>query len=523
MPVASSGSAVNRVPFEIWLQVKNLVRTAESNEWYSVNRAWFEIVMNARYRVLDVADVVGDEVKLRRLSLLKDPGMAKRVRSLSISGFVLQNSLLSNIMGHWIKFPMDRNTLAILNRRLEALDSASVLDAQARLVSEVLSGLSCVSEYSVKWDYREGTQAGEIVHSALQAAILDAAWSTFGANLKKLTVSVRPERFNVVLSSEVQLALLEDLQLELLQVSGGAQALGIHDLFPDYVVSFFARANPHLETLSIQSSSNLDLSCLFHCLPPFKHIRRLLLHIFLDHDVLSDASGLGSFFAHSAQRLRHLSLSLYHAAVSAAERILPTLAMTRAFAPCLETLEVNFGMPHPVLEQTLLRELHDVFRGTRGTLHTLVLEGIALSYTDLQALVAAFADREVGDTLQRVTLSTLTLTAWHIDALAMQLPRISTLGIIFTHLSLYPDGPPEAENDCRAFFEMDLRNREYPHWELRDISIWHRSRSVDTSRWDLVKHCSACIPTISHFFGQPLPENAQTRATSRVLDALPQA
>jgi hypothetical protein len=346
---------------------------------------------------------------------------------------------------------MDRNTLSILNRRIRALDVTGVLNAEVRLISEVISGLN-VSEYSVKWDFREGIQSGELIHASLQAAILDVAWPAFGSTLKKLHVSTRPERFNAVLSSDAQLVRLEEVHLELLHPSNGAESIGIGDLFPEYVSSFFARVNPTLDVLSIQSSSNLDLSSLFHLLPSFKHLHRLLLQIFLDHGVLSDPTGLEAFFAYSALKLRHLTLSLYHAAVSSAERVLSSLAMSRARIPCLETLEINFGMPHPGLESTLQRELHNLFDGARSTLHTLVLEGIALSHPDLKTVTSAFADREAGDTLQSLTISVLTLTPPHIDTLAKNVPRLRALGIIFMHLSLVPDGPPAHEFEVRIIY-----------------------------------------------------------------------
>ncbi|KAJ7119684.1 hypothetical protein C8R44DRAFT_788706 [Mycena epipterygia] len=512
--------AVNRIPFEIWLQIRDFMGHESSSSLYSVNRTLFEIVMNARYRVLDITRLNDDVVS--RLPLVKDPGIAKRVRHLSISGLTLQNSILSTITGQRVKFPMDRNTLSVLNRRIRALDVTSVLNAQVRLISEILSGLN-VSEYSVKWDFREGIQSGELIHTSLQAAILDAVWPAFGSSLKKIYVSTRPERFNAVLSSNVHLARLEELHLELLPTSDGVQSIGIQDVFPEYVSSFFARVNPQLDTLSIQSSSSLDLSCLFHQLPSFKHLRRLFLHVFLDNGVLSDPSGLESFFAHCALKLHHLTLFLYHPAVSSVERVLPSLALARARMPCLKTLEIKFGMPYPELATTLLRELHDLFDGARNTLHTIVLEGIALSYTDLETATAAFADRSAGDTLQSLTVSVLTLTSRHIDTLAKNVRRISALGLIFTHLSLVPDGPPAPQFECREKFRSEIQEREYPDWELREISIWHHSRSVDTSRWDLVSTLLKCVPTITRFFGQPLPQLIpQTRTLTRMMGALAQ-
>ncbi|KAJ7621602.1 hypothetical protein DFH06DRAFT_1341225 [Mycena polygramma] len=509
-------SAVNRIPFEIWLQIRDLVGLADTDTLYSVNRTWFEIVMNARYRDLDITRL--NEDVLSRLPLLKDHGIAKRVRHLSICGLSLQNSLLSSITG--VKHPMERNTLSVLNRRIRALDVTGVLNPQVRLISEVIAGLS-VSEYSVKWDFREGIQSGELIHASLQAAILDAAWLAFGSTLRKLNVSTRPERFNAVLSSDVHLVRLEELHLELLPGSNGDQSIGIEEIFPEYLSSFFARVNMNLDTLSIQSSSNLDLSCLFHQLPFFKHLHRLVLQIFLDNGVLSDPSGLESFFAHSAVTLRHLTFTLYHAAVSAVERVLPSLAMARAHIPCLETLEINFGMPYPGLANTLQCELHRLFHGARSTLHTITLEGIALSHSDLKTALSAFADRDVGDTLQSLTVSVLTLTARHIDILAKNVPRITALGIVFMHLSLVPDGPPEAASQCRANFMRDIQQQEYPEWKLQDISIWHRSRSVDTSRWDLVSAFPTCIPTVTKFFGRPLPQLLLPTAVPRILAALP--
>ncbi|KAJ7139977.1 hypothetical protein C8R43DRAFT_600575 [Mycena crocata] len=448
------GAAVNRIPFEIWLQIRDFIGPADSSSLYSVNRTWFEMVMNARYQVIDITRLNEDVVS--RLPLLRDRGISKRVRHLSISGLALQTSLLGTITGQRVKFPMDRNTLSILNRRIRALDATSVLNPQVRLISEVLTSLN-VSEYSVKWDFHEGIQSAELIHSSLQAAILDVAWPAFGTSLKKLYISTRPERFNAVLSSDVRLMRLEEIYLELFHTSNGTQSIGMQD------VSFFARINPHLDTLSIHSSSNLDLSCLFRQLPSFTHLRRLLLHIFLDHGVLSDPTGLESFFAYSALQLRHLTLFLYHAAVASAERVLPSLALHRARIPCLQTLEINFGMPYPGLATTLLCELHNLFNDARGTLHTLVLEGIELSHADLEIVTSAFAERDVGDTLQSVTLSLLTLTPRHIDTLAKNLRCTSVVGIIFTHLSLVSDSPPAPESEVRLF------RLQYPIYNVHPV------------------------------------------------------
>ncbi|KAJ7027543.1 hypothetical protein C8F04DRAFT_1399470 [Mycena alexandri] len=510
-------AAVNRVPFEIWLQITDLMGPTYSNSLYGVNRTWFEIVMNARYRVLDVTTL--NEEVLSRLPLMKDPGIAKRVRTLSISGLALQKSLLSTIIGQKVKFPMDRQTLSILNRRIQALDVTGVLNSQVRLLAEIVSTLN-VTECFIKWDLREGIRSGELIHAALQAVILEVAWPAFGSKLKKLHVSVRPERFRAVLSSEVHLECLEELHLELLPASSGTRAISA---FPDHVSSFVTRLNPHLAALTIQSLLNLDLSCLFRRLPLLTHLRQLSLQVFLDH-ASGVLSGLESFFAHSSLKLRHLTLFLYHAAISSAERVLPSLAMARARIPALETLDINFGMPHPALATTLLRELHELFNGARSTLHTLRLEGIALSYTDLATLTSLLADRNSGDALQRLTISVLTLTARHIDTLARNAPHIRALGIIFMHLSLFPDGAPAAEHLCRANFKTEIGERTYPEWKLQDISIWHKSRSVDTSRWDLVSPFPACIPSITAFFGDPVPQHktSESNVVPRMLAALVQ-
>ncbi|KAJ7186996.1 hypothetical protein C8R46DRAFT_1184764 [Mycena filopes] len=507
-------SAANRVPFEIWLQIADLIGPAYSNSLYGVNRSWFEIVMNARYRVLDLT-ALNQEV-LFRLSRLKDPRVANRVRILSISGLVLQKSLLSTIMGQKVEFPMDRQALSILNRRIRALDVVDVLNPQVHLISNVVSG-SNVTEYSVKWDVREGIQSDELIHASLQAAILDVAWPAFGSTLKKLFVVTRPERFQAVLSSDIHLGCLEELHLELLHASNGGQSIAD---FRDHISAFFTRVNLNLAALTIQSSSNLDLSTLFDRLPLFTHLRELSLHIFLDHGVLSDPSGLESFFGASSLKLRHLTLCLYHAAVSSAERDLPTLALARARIPTLETLDINFGMPHPVLIDTLLHELHGVFTSARTTLTTVTLQGIALSYPDLAALTSLFAVE--GQALQSLTVSMHTLTAPHIDTLAQNAPHICALGIIFMRLSLAPDGAPAPESLCRENFATEMRARRYPAWKLADISIWHRSKSVDTSRWDLVSPFSACVPSISTFFGHPVLLARQTPsiAVPRMLAAL---
>ncbi|KAJ7711990.1 hypothetical protein B0H16DRAFT_1895217 [Mycena metata] len=510
-------AAVNRVPFEIWLQIADLMGPAYSGRLYGVNRAWFEIAMNARYRVLD-ATVLKERV-LSRLPLLREPGIAKRVQILSISGRALQGSLINTIIGHKVGFPMDRETLSIFNHRIQALNVAGVLSPQVQLLGEIAATLS-PTEYSIKWDFHEGTPSGELIHASLQAAILEVAWRAFGSGLKKLNVSVRPERFHAVLSSDVRLESLKELHLKFLNTSSGAESTAT---FPesDRVSSFFTRLNPHLATLTIHFKVDYDLSSLFHCLPLLIHLRRLSLHIFLSR-ASGVHAGLESFLAHSSLKLRHLTVVLHHADILSAEPDLPSLAMARAHIPALETLDINFGLPQPALATTLLRELHDVFNGARETLHTLRLEGIALSYADLAALTSVFADRNSGDALQSLTISVHTLTANCIDTLARNAPHIRALGIIFLYFNP-PDGPPTYTPMTPAsLFKRELGERAYPEWKLRDISIWHRKRHVDTSRWDLVEPFPACVPSITVFFGEPVPQRtvSESDVVPRMLAAL---
>ncbi|KAK7039417.1 heat shock protein 12A [Favolaschia claudopus] len=506
-------SAVNRIPFEIWLQIKELIASDDSESLYSINRAWFEIVMNSRYEVLDITKL--NDRTVSRLPLLRDSGIARRVRHLSISGMALQVSLLKSIMGEsWTEFPMQRKTLSILNRKIRTLSATNVLNDQIRLVSEIISRLT-VTEYTVKWDHVEGIQSGEIIHSSLQAAILDLTWLAFGSTLRKLHVSAVPGRFHAVVSSDVQLVCLEELHLHLLQKSSDFQFAGIQDVFPESASSFLSRVNPGLNTLSVQCSSNLDLSSIFHQLPGFKSIRRLDLKVLVDHSVLADPCGLESFFAGSSLKLRHLAMALCHRAVVFADRVISSLAMSRAVIPSLENLEIDFGMPHPELANTLLTELHSLFRGTRTTLHTIILEGIPLSLVDLKTLTSVFADGAAGDALQNLIISIQTLTVEHVAVLARNVPHIRILGIVFMRHSFVPDGPVAAASEYRTHLKAQLE-QENIQWTLHDISIWYLCRTVDTSRWDLVSLFPACFPTVKGFFGQARTEPEHPRSALAV-------
>ncbi|KAJ7021906.1 hypothetical protein C8F04DRAFT_1139725 [Mycena alexandri] len=455
-------AAVNRVPFEIWLQITDLMGPTYSNSLYGVNRTWFEIVMNARYREV-----------LSRLPLMKDPGIAKRVRTLSISGLALQKSLLSTIIGQKVKFPMDRQTLSILNRRIQALDVTGVLNSQVRLLAEIVSTLNAFGP-------------GELIHAALQAVILEVAWPAFGSKLRNYMFRCGQNDSARCCPPKYTWNVVEELHLELLPASSGTRAISA---FPDHVSSFVTRLNPHLAALTIQS---------------LVEPRLLSLQVFLDH-ASGVLSGLESFLRPLiTEAAPPHPFPVSCRPISSAERVLPSLAMARARIPALETL-LNFGMPHPALATTLLRELHEL-------------------YTDLATLTSLLADRNSGDALQRLTISVLTLTARHIDTLARNAPHIRALGIIFMHLSLFPDGAPAAEHLCRANFKTEIGERTYPEWKLQDISIWHKSRSVDTSRWDLVSPFPACIPSITAFFGDPVPQHktSESNVVPRMLAALVQ-
>ncbi|KAJ7280171.1 hypothetical protein C8J57DRAFT_120430 [Mycena rebaudengoi] len=509
--------AVDGVPFEIWLHITEFMPPAEVRSLYGVNHSLFEIAMDARYKVLDLEVYDSSGKIISKLTPLKDPAIAKRVRHLAISGLLLQKCILQTIASPKVISQIEglANTMAYLKRSLPDLDATTVSSPFVRQLSEILPTLNNVSVYTLVWDFREGMRYGDIIHRSLKTLILDVAWPAFGS-LRTLNISALPGRFSAVVSSIVSLDQLEELTLELFRPPTGSQSLGIHDAsFPESVARFFAWVNPRLETLSIKFALDFDFSCLFDQLQSFKNLRRLFLQIVLDHDgVIPDSSGLEHFFAHAALELRHLTLSLHYSAISSAHRTVRGLAMACACIPRLETLHIHFGMPRTGLSTTLLAELRSVFNGARHTLHTLVLEGISLNYDDLEAVTSIFADLGA---LRSVTLGVLTLTPSHIDLLAKNLPSIGTLGVIFSHLSLLPDGPLQPESECREHFKHELQRRKYVEWKLHDISIWHHERSTDTSRWDLVPVLATSAPSVTKYFGLDVSESQSPHSPQELL------
>ncbi|KAJ7641518.1 hypothetical protein FB45DRAFT_358902 [Roridomyces roridus] len=452
----------NRLPFEIWLHIKGFLDPTESEWLYSINSAWFQMVMDDRYRVLDLTLI--DSRVLARLPVLRDPDISKRVRHLCIS-------------------------VAALER------------AEVRLIMEIIPTLSNVSECSVVWNFR-GTQ--EAAAHALEATILPAVWATCGATLKKLDISAQASRLNKVLASNVYFSQLETFSLELLRQSES------ESIVAEAASLFFPRVNPRLTTLSIHCRRALDPSSVLNQLQLFSRLQSLTLVSYPSE--LKDPSGLETFFAHCASHLCHLKLSLSHSALSSKERGINTLHMANAHIPLLETLEIAFGCPDTRDTLSLIpSELHSLFDGARTTLHRLVLEEIALNLEDLRALTSVL----VGcDGLRSLTVSVAEFTAAHIDIIARNSHMISALGVVYVFT---------AQEKHQFEADLSLQSSTYNHWKLREISIWRWKRTVDHSRWDLVQPFATCIPTIETFFGMPVPRPGQSSRNSivpRMLEAL---
>ncbi|KAK7031500.1 polygalacturonase 3 [Favolaschia claudopus] len=478
------------LPSEIWMQIADYLPPQMVGDLYTVNSQWFDIAMNARYNQVSFAFL--NRAMLRDLDRLRDPAVARRVRTLHVHPYFVKEIMERTqepspittcrrpLPAHHHplrgKFKLarglfrdrDHRRIARGTRTSALHEFGSPADLVQTLV-DVISRLPNVTHYHIAW-------SGLHSISDFPVPFLAAA---FSPSVLQLTLEISLEKTVDLLSHTAALENLEELDL-FLRLDHTQSAETYEQILVDHLAPAINRLHSSLQKLSLRLCEPLDISPLFDSLRVLPVLDCLSLSIPMARPHLGHPSGLGNFLNRHRHSLRHLAL---RASELSGDGLMPAEdplsewindALSFVTGPVkLRTLEVSLTL-FPV-EATAM-----VLGRFARTLHSLTLTGRHLPWDRVDELLGAV--RRSGATrLSTLRLGAITLSPELIDLLAEKLPSLRRLELLVRDvvgcegdLPLYYDGPEQDDNQIGNFLsEMELRR--YPDWGLRSISLTRSS------------------------------------------------
>ncbi|KAJ7027854.1 hypothetical protein C8F04DRAFT_71270 [Mycena alexandri] len=493
------------LPSELWHQVADHIPPQLVADLYSVNRPWFEIAMNARYRQISFAFL--NRAMLRDLARLRDPAVARRVRTLHVHPYFVKEVLERSYeppqpTSRPHNYPLrgkfklaglfrDQKRLARCARTSALLEFGSPADL-VRTMVEVISGLPHVTHYHIAWSG---------LHSIdnLPTPFLTAA---FRPSVLQLTLEISLEKTVDLLGHTAALENLEELDL-FLRLDHVVPPEEYEQILVEHLAPAINRLHKSLQKFSLRLCEPLDISPLFDSLRFMPALDCLSLSIPMARPHLGHPSGLGKFLNRHRQSLSHLVL---RATELSGDGLMPAEdplsewindALSFVTGPVkLRTLEASLTL-FPIEAAAMC-----LGRFAR-TLHSLTLTGRHLPYDRVEELLGAVRRAGAGR-LHTLRLGGVTLSPELIDLLAEKLPSLKRLELLVRDvvgsegdLPLYYGGTEQDDSQIGNFF-IEMEQRRYLNWGLRSIAL---SRSSFPYRLQYEAEYKelfmGCIPSVS--------------------------
>ncbi|KAJ7173641.1 hypothetical protein C8R46DRAFT_1256012 [Mycena filopes] len=467
------------LPSELWHHVAEYVPPQHLADLYSV-KPFHEIAMNVRYRQISFAFL--NRAMLRDLTRLRDPAVARRVRTLHVHPYFVKEVLesshetpqrASRPHAHSLhrKFKLaglfrDQKRLARCTRTSALVEFGSPADL-VRTMVQVISGLPHLTHYHIAWS---GLHS---IHD-LPVPFLTAA---FRPSVLQLTLEISLEKTADLLRHTEALENLEELDL-FLRLDHVVPPEAYEQMLVDHLAPAINRLHTSLQKFSLRLCEPLDMSPFFESLRFMPALDCLSLSIPMARPHLGHPSGLGKFLDRHRQSLSHLVL---RATELSGDGLIPAEdplcewindALSFVTGPVkLRTLEASLTL-FPIEAAAMC-----LGRFAR-TLHSLTLTGRHLPYDRVEELLGAVRRAGAGR-LHTLRIGGVTLSPELVDLLAEKLPGLRRLELLVRDvvgsegdLPLYYGGTEQDDGQIlQGNFFIEMEQRRYYDWGLRSIAL----------------------------------------------------
>lgn len=484
------------LPPEVWLHVAQFIPDNAIRTLMGVNRLFFNLAMDARYRKIIFVDInEKSAMALNTLSQLADPAIAKRVRRLElplnqlIKPYTRRSSRTYSPSSTKIRkftttlfYPLVSSTGPYKKPRNVSLETL-IED-----ITKVLPLMTNLEEFHLP----SGISPKPI---DLQP-FFTAAWAGFGRNIRILSLGGNIDGFQVLPASQPVLTALEELHLEFtdtmnLPTPNTSAAVVAADrrrtLLNNCVAPFINGLGSRLRVLKICSWSSIDMSTFFKHIGPFPILHTFSVWAVFSISFASDPSGLTQALYGVSPNLKDLTLRL-HSSTHFSEVqfgdvlyqwLKGTLHNNNQFGRHLTHLQLN---PPPI--EAGLDNLIVFIQRSAATLMHLYVRDRYLHYPEIKSISTAFSPYT---SLQSLRLNVRKLPVELLDLLAKSFPNLKNLTLRAA------DGQPPID------FGEQLQSHRYDDWGLWDIGIWQAGNQLEH---ELMLVIAQCIPSVGSFWGQ---------------------
>ncbi|KAJ7187014.1 hypothetical protein C8R46DRAFT_1058587 [Mycena filopes] len=470
------------LPDDIWQCIASFLPSSSIAPLISVNRAWYNIVLDARYQEIHWDKV--DAAMTRTLVRLRTPSIAARVRRLHIRAWFIEYLVNKEALAapsyvgtsrRWVarhfRLPSTPPRVApsASGKSSAAADILASMTHAVRLMTQVTA-------YSFEWR--------DLAPTPGTLRFLTAARTAFGASLRTLTLHAQLDNFARLLST-VDFDNLEELELSFDHDARTPSPDATAALLQDTIAPFVNHFRRSIGSLVIAR---------------FPHLHRLTARFAFDAAHLADPAGLVRVLRANAETLARVEVGWAFAATADDDTPLSTWP---AFSRAVVAPDDDSGMAVPLagLEALKIPAL-TTFDGTLACLRRSANTHF-LSHEELAALVGVFAHRQGYEGgLEELYAGVRSLTVATLDLLAGRLPGLRDLSLVLAPSTVadvvHRDSVP-------SDFCVGLTAHVYSDWALQNVGIWEKrfietqiSSSEETA---IMEHIARCVPSVKTFKG----------------------
>ncbi|KAF8198341.1 hypothetical protein K438DRAFT_1824230 [Mycena galopus ATCC 62051] len=487
------------LPADIWECVAFFLPWRDLSPLISVNRAFYNIVLDARYREIHWDKL--DGLMTKTLVRLRTPSIARRVRRLTIRAWFIEYLIQKEVFTpHSYVVSSKRWVSQYLRRSPRIAPSTGGKSSPARDILESMTQavrlMTHVTEYSFEWR--------DLSLTAETGGFLSAARTAFGVSLRKLTLHAQLDNFTALLST-VDFENLEELEL-FLDHDHNVSARSA-DLLRETIAPFVNHFRRSLGSLLISSASKADVSPLLDALNEVPHLRKLVARFAFDAAHLSDPRGLVKILQTNSDTLTNLEVGWSFAAASD-EAVQPPSTWGTFSAALVTDPGVLANLK--ALKIPALVTFDDTLaclRRSANTLTSLYLADHFLREQELVELIGLFAHRSFDTGLQSLHLGLANFGIETLNLFSNRIPGLRSLSIVLPQTIVSEISHREWGNNPASVFCVALVHRSYPDWHLTNLGIWEK-RFIDTTvstteEMKLMQHIARCIPSVQTFKGEP--------------------
>ncbi|KAF8910581.1 hypothetical protein CPB84DRAFT_1764057 [Gymnopilus junonius] len=489
------------IPPEIWHYIASFVPDEELCHLLGVNSVFFAIAMDLRWKEVSIMTRNTSEA-MRILKRLSDPFIANRLQRLvlRLTHVKERNTTGSQESAKDFKhlrqqFHLTINRVFKVFRKDHSSPEADLSNDFTKPLgrptfSDVISSIISASPH-FRNIHDLTIDSWDLPPSYDLKDLFTAIWSSFGANLCRLSLGGNLEGYRVLIESQPNLEKLREFHVEftnnLFRVDNDMDV----KILVELVAPFINRLNGNLHSLRVWSWANLDLSAFFARLEVLPVLEYLNIRMAFNK-ALTNPAGLKNLLCGCSTTLQRLDLRLNPAGLPMnpvweeplSLWLTECLADERCFAH-LRQLDI-----YPTNKQVGMDFLQSCIHRTSKTLTHLTVRDRYFQPTELVLVVDSAATC--------AELKSLRLNVWRLDAtlfdlLAKKVPEIRMLWLSV--------GEALSNNDHGGLghtFLQELKQRSYANWKLKDISIWQGGQEVDD---DTMLALARSIPSLSSFFG----------------------